>query len=223
MSQNFITRILVSTGLVRKSAPLQMKSLQESHAEPRKPAPASPGVRKPTGPSGTAVATVEGPQKVSLPFGDGEIVHTMIPESATIVGNVEISDSVVFQGIVRGDVLVHGDNQVVLGQRASMHGSIHSKAAIIAGNIEGDIEAERLVLTETAVVRGNIAYGTLSMAEGAAVYGCLNRKIPNVVNDDAAGAEIAIDLGPNARIEATAPRSDAAPAASAQVQPLRAA
>jgi len=222
MSQNFLTRILVSTGVVRKSTPLQMKSLQESNAERKLPrAPA--GVREHGESKATAVAKVEAPQKVSLPFGDSEIVHTMIPESATIVGNVEISDSVVFQGIVRGDVLVHGDNQVVLGQRASMHGSIHSKAAIIAGNIEGDIEVERLVLTETAVVRGNIAYGTLTMAEGAAVYGCLNRKIPNVVSENPGDAAIPIDLGPNARIEAAAPSSSSAPGSTSHVQPLRAA
>jgi len=220
MSENFITRILVSTGLVRKAAPLQMKSLQEAQAEPRNPPPALPVSRKPTPAPGSVVAPVEGPQKVALPFGDSEVVHTMIPESATIVGNVEISDSVVFQGIVRGDVMVHGDNQVVLGQRASMHGSIHSKAAIIAGNIEGDIEAERLVLTETAIVHGDITYGTLSMAEGAAVYGRLKRKIPNVVNDDVPGAEIPINLGPNARIEAAVPRADAG-IAPAQAQSLR--
>lgn len=222
MSQNFITRILVGAGMVRKSPPLQMKTVQEASRDMKGLSQSAAASRKPATSGGTAVAPVEGPKKVTLPFGDSEIVHTLIPESATIVGNVEISDSVVFQGVVRGDVLVHGDNQVVLGQRASMHGSIHSKAVIIAGDIEGDIEAERVVLAETATVRGNIVYGTLRIAEGAAVFGRLSRKIPNVVGDESSAQQVDINLGPDARIETTH-RADAVAASAAEIQPLCAA
>ena len=215
MSTPFFTRVLIGAGIVRKHPPaLQMKTVQESLKESQRvDSPARPTADTPPGTS-VVPANEAYPTKVKIPVGDAEVVHTVIPATAKIVGNVEISESVVFQGIVRGDVLVHGDNQVVLARGAGMHGSLSTKAAVIGGEVEGNIDAERVILLESARVHGDITYNTLAMAEGAVVNGRLLHKIPNVVADDAesslGGAQaLGIDLGAHARVEHLAPAGNA--------------
>ncbi|AMR78571.1 hypothetical protein A2G96_12925 [Cupriavidus nantongensis] len=125
----------------------------------------------------------------------------------TVVGEIEIGENVVFQGPVRGNITVRGDHQVILTHTSSVHGNISGKAAIIGCQVEGDIEAERVILTEGASVRGDIRYSTLAMAEGARVDGTLTMVIPNVVAEHPAepdpAKELGIDLGANARVEVT--------------------
>ncbi|BDB30485.1 hypothetical protein Tamer19_42550 [Cupriavidus sp. TA19] len=201
-----LTRFLLSTGLVRKKQiELPIKSLQdEERQQPRttqgRPAPG--GLSE----AGMALTVPAIPTKVKIPRVDGtEVVHTLIPASMTVVGEIEIGENVVFQGPVRGNITVTGDHQVILTKTSSVHGSIRGKAVIVSCHVEGDIEAERVILTEGAAVRGDIRYSTLAMAEGARLDGRLTMVIPNVITEQPADPdpvkELGIDLGANARVE----------------------
>ncbi|SPA23721.1 hypothetical protein CBM2633_U10065 [Cupriavidus taiwanensis] len=200
-----LTRILLSAGIVRKKpAELPMKSIQDAERQQgRTPLAASPHASQPE--AGKALVPAI-PTKVKIPGVDGtEVVHTLIPASMTVVGEIEIGENVVFQGPVRGNITVTGDHQVILTHTSSVHGNIRGKAVIVSCQVEGDIEAERVILTEAAAVRGDIRYSTLAMAEGARLDGRLTMVIPNVVAEHSANPdpikELGIDLGANARVE----------------------
>jgi cytoskeletal protein CcmA (bactofilin family) len=142
----------------------------------------------------------------------------------TVVGEIEIGENVVFQGPVRGNITVTGDHQVILARSSSVHGTVRGKAVVISCQVEGDIEAERLILMEGAAVRGDIRYGTLAMAEGARIDGRLTAVIPNVIAEQPAEPdpvkELGIDLGANARVELNR-EEDGAGAESTNVSELR--
>ncbi len=203
----FLARILISAGFVRKKPmALPMKSVQDVES-PQVRSSMTAVSHAPQSEAGKSLIPAI-PTKVKVPGVNGaEVVHTLIPPSMTVVGEIEIGENVVFQGPVRGNITVTGDHQVILTHTSSVHGNIRGKAIIIGCQVEGDIDAERVILTEGATVRGDIRYSTLAMAEGARVDGTLTMVIPNVVAEHTADSdlakEIGIDLGANARVEVT--------------------
>jgi len=177
-SDNFLTRIGVGLGVVkRKSVPLQMRSTNEAQVAPG---------------AGSKLASVDrapaSPQRVKLPIGATEDIHTIIPPSFRLVGDIVVEESIVLQGTVRGNIEIAGEHQVVLAQTAGVHGNVKSKIAVIGGEVHGDLAVERLILLATAIIHGNIEYSVMNMADGATVNGRLTKVVANVVGEIAPAA-----------------------------------
>jgi len=69
-------------------------------------------------------------------------------------------------GEVQGDCDIEGT--LVLGEGGRWRGNIRARNVVIAGQVEGDIQAEtKLELTRTAVVRGKISSPVVAIARGA--------------------------------------------------------
>lgn len=93
---------------------------------------------------------------------------SMIGPDLTITGNLISKGEVQVDGIVQGDI--HGSH-VVIGERATIHGSIVSDEVVIRGHVIGSVRSKRVMLQSTSQVEGDIFHQSLSIEQGALFEG----------------------------------------------------
>ena len=98
------------------------------------------------------------------------------PKLETIVGNdTRISGRVSVKGTIRVDGIVEGDVQadwVIVGETGKILGNTRARGMVVAGSVEGDIEAtETVELREKASMVGEIHVPKLAVSEGAVFEG----------------------------------------------------
>jgi cytoskeletal protein CcmA (bactofilin family) len=95
---------------------------------------------------------------------------SIVAKDMTIVGDLETEGVVRIEGQVRGTVRAAA--QVLLGQGARIEGDVHTREAVIGGDVVGSIHAsERVELQTTASVTGNIVAPRIAVLEGGRVSG----------------------------------------------------
>jgi cytoskeletal protein CcmA (bactofilin family) len=124
-------------------------------------------------------------------------IGTVIPAAATLSGDLHIEESIVLECVVRGNVTQEGDHQVVLRASGGIHGTLRAKTAVIGGEVEGDVFADRILVLETGVIHGDIEYTTIAMREGATVNGVLRRIVPNLVGTNEGASAATLRAVPN--------------------------
>ena len=129
-------------------------------------------------------------RRESMVIGASSGSTTLISSETTITGDLTFIGQVDIEGTVIGSVQsTSGDAvlRVVAGGRVA--GEIKVPHATVNGNVEGDVHSsERLVLSEQAVIDGDVYYNVIEMAAGAKVNGGL-RHSSNVADDLAAKRE----------------------------------
>lgn len=93
---------------------------------------------------------------------------SMIGPDLTITGNLISKGEVQVDGIVEGDI--HGSH-VVIGERATIHGSIIADEVVIRGHVVGEVRSKRVMLQSTSQVEGDIFHQSLSIEQGALFEG----------------------------------------------------
>jgi len=102
-------------------------------------------------------AATEGPKSVSV-----------IGTDLTITGNLICKGEVQVDGIVEGDI--QGSN-VVVGEHATVTGSISGEEVIVRGHVVGSVRGRRVMLQTTSQVEGDIFHQSLSIEQGALFEG----------------------------------------------------
>jgi len=67
-------------------------------------------------------------------------------------------------------------DEVAVGREATIRGQIHAETANIHGNVDGEICAQRVTLSSTARVVGDIVHEEVAIEAGAYVEGQLLRR-----------------------------------------------
>jgi cytoskeletal protein CcmA (bactofilin family) len=99
-----------------------------------------------------------------------QVPFSIVAKDMTVVGDLETEGMVRIEGRVRGTVRAAG--QVLLGQGARIEGDIHTREAVIGGEVVGAIHAsERVELQATAAITGNISTPRIAVLEGGRVTG----------------------------------------------------
>ncbi len=99
-----------------------------------------------------------------------QMPFSIVAKDMTIVGDLETEGVVRIEGEVRGTV--RAGSQVLLGQGARIEGDLHTREAVIGGDVVGSIHAtERVELQATASVTGNIMTPRIAVLEGGRVSG----------------------------------------------------
>lgn len=129
-------------------------------------------------------------RRESMAIGASSGNTTLISSETTITGDITFTGQLDIEGTVNGSVqAASGDAvlRVVSGGRVA--GEIKVPHATVNGEVEGDLHSsERLVLSEQAVIDGDVYYNLIEMAAGAKVNGGL-RHSSNVADDLAAKRE----------------------------------
>ncbi|MBS0269688.1 MAG: polymer-forming cytoskeletal protein [Proteobacteria bacterium] len=102
-------------------------------------------------------AATDGPKSVSV-----------IGADLTITGNLICKGEVQVDGIVEGDI--QGSN-VVVGENATVTGSISGEEVIVRGHVVGSVRGRRVMLQTTSQVEGDIFHQSLSIEQGALFEG----------------------------------------------------
>jgi cytoskeletal protein CcmA (bactofilin family) len=99
-----------------------------------------------------------------------EGAETIVGTSVKLKGNLKSDGDIIIDGIVSGELKTKGS--VIIGPNASVVASIRAKDVTVSGAVQGNIEAtDRLELTETGRVIGDISANVLSISAGAIFTG----------------------------------------------------
>jgi cytoskeletal protein CcmA (bactofilin family) len=93
-----------------------------------------------------------------------ETRQSLIGASLQFVGEIRSTGSVRIDGQVTGTVSARS---LTVGQGGEISGRVVAEIAQIDGRIDGDLEADTVVLGPTAQVFGDITHRSLAMAPGA--------------------------------------------------------
>ncbi|MGO1073646.1 bactofilin family protein [Lysobacter sp. CA199] len=96
--------------------------------------------------------------------------ESLIASDLSIEGKIHGAGHIRIAGRFKGDVQVDGDLTVELG--AKLNGGVRARKVVIAGELEGNIEAaQRVELLESGVVVGDVKAGVVTVAAGGRVRG----------------------------------------------------
>jgi cytoskeletal protein CcmA (bactofilin family) len=95
---------------------------------------------------------------------------TVIAENTTVVGDIETRGPLMVSGNVKGDGKIGGTLSV--GKSAHWVGDIMARQAVLAGTVTGRIVIEdKLEISSSAVISGEIVAKILAIANGARIEG----------------------------------------------------
>lgn len=97
---------------------------------------------------------------------------TMLGPESVYTGVFQGKDNHIIYGEVQGECDLEGI--LVLGEGSRWKGNIRAASVVIAGRVEGDIQAtNKLELAKTAYVRGKITSPVVAIARGAVHEGSI--------------------------------------------------
>jgi cytoskeletal protein CcmA (bactofilin family) len=117
-----------------------------------------------------------GNKKVKLSSQGSDNVETIIGKHVQIHGDLTFSGGLYVEGRIIGKVVAEKgvESLLTLALGGSIDGEITVPKAVISGHLTGDIHSdERIELTETAHIQGNIHYKLIEITAGATVSGQL--------------------------------------------------
>lgn len=103
-------------------------------------------------------------------------VETLIGPRVVIRGDVQFSGGLYVEGKIIGKIIADEGSAAVLtvSEQGLIEGEVHAPVVVIAGSLHGDIHAsERVELSPSAKVQGNVFYKVVEMAGGATLTGRL--------------------------------------------------
>ncbi len=102
-----------------------------------------------------------------VPTGAAE---TVVGTSVKLKGNLKSDGDITVDGSVNGEIKTKGT--VTIGPNANIIANVHAKNVNIAGTVQGNVVAtDRLSLSESGRVYGDIAANILSISAGALFSG----------------------------------------------------
>jgi cytoskeletal protein CcmA (bactofilin family) len=116
---------------------------------------------------------------------------TVIGRSVTIRGELSGKEDLYMDGVVEGTILL-SESRLTVGPNARVMADIEARDVVVYGLVDGNIRATgRIELRESAVVRGDIVAGRLSIEENASIKGRV----------ELSEAVLAVGVGPRADAE----------------------
>jgi cytoskeletal protein CcmA (bactofilin family) len=107
--------------------------------------------------------------------GTGAPQGGMVGEGTVVTGRVKGKDLTVL-GVVEGEVQLEG--RLLVGKGGRVKASVRAGEVEAEGELEGDVRAASLTLSETAKARGTFVAKRLVVKEGARVEGAINPTEP---------------------------------------------
>ena len=104
------------------------------------------------------------------------MINTIIGGNSKVEGLLEASDPTRVAGLVQGKIL--SKSSVIVGEHGVVRGDINAVEILIAGTVYGNLKAEqRIELTETGRVLGDLVTKTLVIDEGASFKGSCTMEV----------------------------------------------
>lgn len=126
------------------------------------------------------------------------VVDALIGAQVVIRGDVEFSGGLYVEGTILGKVIAQDGATtatLTLAEQGSIEGEIRAHVVVLSGRLDGDVHAsERVELTPSARVTGNIHYQVVEMNAGAQltgrlIHGAAQMALPPPADAEAASSE----------------------------------
>lgn len=102
------------------------------------------------------------------------VKSAMIGPGIKIIGDISGNENLVIEGKVEGKIQLPG-HQVEVGESGKVHADIVAKFIKVDGELQGDIDAkEKVVITKSGNVRGNITAPRVLLEDGAMFKGSID-------------------------------------------------
>ena len=105
------------------------------------------------------------------------VVDALIGAQVVIRGDVEFSGGLYVEGTILGKVIAQdgaSNATLTVAEHGAIEGEIRAQVVVISGRLDGDVHAtERVELTPSARVTGNVHYQVVEMNAGAQLTGRL--------------------------------------------------
>ena len=122
-----------------------------------------------------------------------EVAH--IGKSVIIKGELSGSEDLYVDGQVEGSIELSG-NRLIIGPHGQVRAKVNAKGVIVQGKLDGNILAgERVELTKSAIVVGDIATQRVAIEEGAYFKGKVDIQREGVKADGARPAAASAAAG----------------------------
>lgn len=111
-------------------------------------------------------------------FSDGARSSVKASVPSIISADLRINGDLICSGDVQVDGWVEGDIQsrsIVVGEGATVHGSLQAETVRICGLVKGAIKADSVVLEKSAKVTGDVLHKSLAIEQGASLEGMCKR------------------------------------------------
>ncbi len=110
------------------------------------------------------------PAAVSQPAGKAAVIGAGIKVNGEISGN----ENILIEGRVEGRISLSG-NDVTIGKTGQVMADVSAKTIRVAGEVGGDLKAkERVVISGTGNVRGNVVAPRVVLEDGAIFKGSID-------------------------------------------------
>lgn len=104
------------------------------------------------------------------------IINTIIGDNSKIEGVLTASESTRIDGLLEGKII--SKSSVIVGEHGVVRGDISAIEILVAGTVYGNLTAEeRIELTETGRVLGDLVTKTLVIDEGASFKGSCTMEV----------------------------------------------
>lgn len=104
-------------------------------------------------------------------------ISTLLSKDAEIRGSIKTQGSIRVDGVVIGDV--HSAKTVTIGATGLVEGNVHADEIIVSGRVKGSLVAKgKIALEVTAQLDGDINAARLTISEGASFRGISNMGSP---------------------------------------------
>lgn len=108
--------------------------------------------------------------KSETPTARSHGAETIVGTSVKLKGNIKSDGDIIVDGVITGEIKTKG--AVMVGKNANILASVKAANVTVSGVVQGNIEAtDRLEITESGKVLGDIATSVLSIAPGAVFTG----------------------------------------------------
>lgn len=98
------------------------------------------------------------------------VAETVVGTSVKLKGNLKSDGDITVDGSVNGEIKTKGT--VTIGPNANIIANVHAKNVNVAGTIQGNVVAtDRLSISESGRIYGDIAANILSISAGALFSG----------------------------------------------------
>lgn len=110
------------------------------------------------------------PSPSSTAAGRAALKESLLAAELTIEGKIEGAGHVRIAGRFKGDIHVQGN--VTIEQGATVTGEVKAEVVVIAGQLDGNIDASvRVELLSSGVLNGDLKAGSLTVAAGSRMRG----------------------------------------------------
>ena len=111
------------------------------------------------------------PATAGRPLDEERRVGAWVGKSVVFKGDLSSSEDMTIDGRVEGTVNL-GDHGLTIGSNAKIHADIVAKTVTVRGTVTGTITAgDKVVISETGSVEGDIRSPRLVLADGAVLRG----------------------------------------------------